>query len=61
MKRVLDASAAFPASIPEKDSAKEVQLLDEFRQGIHDLIAPDFFVAETSNALFVAVRGFQVP
>jgi predicted nucleic acid-binding protein len=54
MRRVLDASAAIPAFIPEKDSAKAIQLLDEYRQGIHELIAPDFFVAETSNALLMA-------
>ncbi len=54
MRRVLGASAAIPAFIPEKDSAKAVQLLDDYRQGIHVLIAPDFFVAETSNALLMA-------
>jgi predicted nucleic acid-binding protein len=54
MKIVLDASAAIPAFVPEADTLKALRLLDEYRQGIHELLAPDFFVAETSNALLMA-------
>jgi predicted nucleic acid-binding protein len=54
MKIVFDASAAIPAFVPEPDSATALRLFDEYRQGIHELLAPDFFVAEASNGLLMA-------
>jgi predicted nucleic acid-binding protein len=51
MKYVLDSSAALPCVLPEKDSAKAIQLRDDARNGVHELLAPDIFPAEI--AVFV--------
>jgi predicted nucleic acid-binding protein len=56
MKYVLDSSAALPWVLPEKDSAKAIQLRDDARNAVHELIAPDIFPAEVFNALLKAER-----
>jgi predicted nucleic acid-binding protein len=38
MRYVLDSSVALKVSLPEPDSAKAIQLRDDFRNGIHELI-----------------------
>jgi hypothetical protein len=45
MKYVLDSSAALPWVLPEKDSAKAIQLRDGARNAVHELLAPDIFPA----------------
>jgi predicted nucleic acid-binding protein len=37
MKYVLDSSAALPWVLPEKDSAKAIQLRDDARNAVHEL------------------------
>jgi predicted nucleic acid-binding protein len=56
MKYVLDSSAALPRVLPEKDSAKAIQLRDDARNAIHKLLAPDILPAEVFNALLKAER-----
>ena len=56
MKYVLDSSAALPWVLPEKDSAKAIQLRDDARNAVHELLAPDIFPAEVFNALLKAER-----
>ena len=60
MKYVLDSSAALPWVLPEKDSAKAVQLRDGARKGVHELLAPDIFPAEVFNALLKAERTKRI-
>jgi predicted nucleic acid-binding protein len=60
MKYVLDSSAALPWVLPEKDSAKAIQLRDDARNGVHELLAPDIFPAEVFNALLKAERTQRI-
>lgn len=60
MKYVLDASVALKWEIPEADSDKANRLRDEFRQGLHDLIAPDFFPQELAHGLTRAERQGRI-
>ena len=52
MKYVLDSSAALPWVLPEKDSAKAIQLRDDARNAVHEFLAPDIFPAESSDAAY---------
>ena len=60
MKYVLDSSAALPWVLPEKDSAKAIQLRDDARNSVHALIALDIFPAEVFNALLKAERTKRI-
>jgi hypothetical protein len=40
MKYVLDSSVAFNSVVPETDTPRAVQLRDEYRAAVHELIAP---------------------
>jgi predicted nucleic acid-binding protein len=46
--------------LPEKDSAKAIQLRDDARNGVHQLLAPDVFPAEVFNALLKAERTKRI-
>jgi predicted nucleic acid-binding protein len=41
MKYVLDSSVAFKWFIPESNTDKALRLLDDYQNGIHDLLSPD--------------------
>jgi predicted nucleic acid-binding protein len=56
MRYVLDASVALKWVLIEPDAARARQLRDEFRNGIHELIAPDSFSLEIAHALTKAER-----
>src|ERR1700687_4902146 len=60
MKYVLDSSAALPWVLPEKHSAKAIQLRDGARNAVHELLAPDIFPAEVFNALLKAERTKRI-
>ncbi len=60
MKCVIDASTAFQWEVPEPDSLKAIQLREDYRNGIHELISPDIFPAEVGNALVVAERKGRI-
>jgi predicted nucleic acid-binding protein len=60
MKYVLDSSVAFKWSVPETDSDKALRLRDDFRAGVHDLIAPDIFPQELAHALTRAERQGRI-
>jgi predicted nucleic acid-binding protein len=60
MRYVLDSSAALPWVLPEKHSAKAVQLRDSVRNAVHELLAPDIFPAEVFNALLKAERTKRI-
>src|SRR5688572_30358091 len=61
MKYVVDSSAALKWVLPEIDSDKAIRLRDEYRNGLHDLLAVDIFPAEAGNGLLVAERMGRIP
>jgi predicted nucleic acid-binding protein len=56
MRYVVDASVALTAVLPGPLRAKALQLQTDYQNRIHDLLAPDIFIAETANALTKAER-----
>jgi predicted nucleic acid-binding protein len=60
MKFVLDSSVAFKTLVPETESDKAIKLLDEYRQGIHELLAPDILPVEVGHALTRVERQGRV-
>jgi predicted nucleic acid-binding protein len=56
MKYVLDASVGIKWVMNEVDSAEARQLRDDFRNQVHELIAPDSFPLEAAHALTKAGR-----
>ena len=60
MKYVLDSSVALKWALPEPDTAKALRLRVDFRNGVHELIAPDFFPIETAHALTRAERQRRI-
>jgi predicted nucleic acid-binding protein len=56
MKYVFGASVALKWVLPEKDTPKAVRLRNAYRQGLHELLAPDIFSAEVAHALARAER-----
>lgn len=60
MKYVLDCSVALKWVLPEPDSGRAVRLRDEYRNGLHELIAPDIFTAELANGLASAERQDRI-
>jgi predicted nucleic acid-binding protein len=60
MKYVLDCSVALKIVLPEVDSGKAIRLLKEYRQAIHELLAPDIFPPEVANGLATAERQARI-
>jgi predicted nucleic acid-binding protein len=60
MRAVLDSSAGLAAVLPEPHQAKAIRLLDEYQNGIHDLLAPDIYPLETLNGLAKAERQKRI-
>ena len=56
MRYVLDASVGIKWVMNEVDSAEARHLRDDFRNQVHELIAPDSFPVETAHALTKAGR-----
>src|ERR1044072_2700536 len=57
MKYVIDTSVEIKIFVTEADSSKALQLRDDFRKGIHELLAPDLFPTEVCNALMILERS----
>jgi predicted nucleic acid-binding protein len=60
MKYVLDSSVASKWVLPEAESAKAIRLRDEYKNGIHELLAPDIFTPEIANGLAPAERQGRI-
>jgi predicted nucleic acid-binding protein len=60
MKHVLDSSVAFKWEVPEPDSDKANRLREDFRNGVHQLLSPDFFPLELAHALTRAERQKRI-
>jgi predicted nucleic acid-binding protein len=56
MKYVLDANVALRWVIPGLHTAKALQLRDDYLNNIHELLAPDIYLAEVASALTKAER-----
>jgi predicted nucleic acid-binding protein len=56
MKFVSDASVGLKWVLDEPGSGKALQLREEFRAGLHRLLAPDVFVIEVAHVLSKAER-----
>ena len=51
MRYVLDSCVAIKWFLAEHNSAKAIQLLDDFNGLAHELLAPDVFAVEVAHAL----------
>jgi predicted nucleic acid-binding protein len=60
MKYVVDSSVIFKWEVPEADSDKANLLRDDFRNSIHELVAPDFVPLELAHALTRAERQGRI-
>jgi len=56
MKYVLDASVALKWVLSEPDSPKALSVRDDYRNQLHELLAPDVFPVEIAHALTRAER-----
>jgi predicted nucleic acid-binding protein len=60
MKYVIDSSVQIKSFVAEADSTKAIQLCDDFRAGVHELLAPDFLPIEVANVLMILERGGKI-
>lgn len=60
MKYVMDSSVAVKWAIPEADTPKALQLREDVRNAVHQLIAPDVFAIEVAHALTRAERQKRI-
>ncbi len=60
MNYVIDSSVAFKWVVPEIDSDKAKQLRDDYRNGVHRLLAMDIFPAEIAHGLTRAERQGRI-
>lgn len=60
MRYVLDSSVSVKWVISEADSGRAIRLRDEYRNGVHELLAPDIFPPEVANALASAERQGRI-
>jgi len=60
MKYVIDSSVALKWVLPEPDSAKAIQLRNDFHHAVHELLAPDVFPIEIGHALTKAERQLRI-
>ncbi|MHB1427000.1 MAG: type II toxin-antitoxin system VapC family toxin [Gemmataceae bacterium] len=60
MKYVLDSSVALKWVLAEAESTKAIRLRDEYKNGIHELLAPDIFPSEIANGLVSAERQKRI-
>ena len=60
MKYVIDSSVAFKWVVPEPDSDKADRLREDFRNAVHELIAPGVFPVEVGHALTRAERQRRI-
>jgi predicted nucleic acid-binding protein len=60
MRYVIDSSVAFKWMVPESYQDKANLLRDDFRNGVHALLAPDVFPFEIAHALTRAERQGRI-
>jgi predicted nucleic acid-binding protein len=60
MTYVLDSCVGFKWLVVEQDTDKARKLRDEYRQAIHELLAPDVYPVEVAHALTRAERQGRI-
>jgi predicted nucleic acid-binding protein len=60
VKLVLDANVGLKFVLDENQSDKARQLREEFRKGLHELIAPDVYPIEVAHALTRVERRREI-
>jgi predicted nucleic acid-binding protein len=60
MKLVLDSNVALKTVLPESDSGHAIRLIADYKQGLHELLAPDVFPVEVGHALTRAERQKRI-
>lgn len=60
MRYVVDASVGLKWVMNEIDAPIALRIREEFRQAVHELIAPDVFVLEVAHGLAKAERIHHV-
>jgi len=60
MKYVIDTSVDIKTYVQEQDSAKAIQLHNEFHHVNHELIVPDIFPTEMCNVLMILERSSKI-
>ena len=60
MRYVTDSSAWFKWVVPEVHSDKADRLRNDYRNAVHELLAPDIFPAEVAHALTRAERQGRI-
>ena len=60
MKYVFDSGVAVKVVVPETDYDKAIRLRNDFRAGIHQLLAPDILPGEVGHALTKAERQLRI-
>jgi len=60
MKYVVDSSIAVKWALVEQGTDKARRLRDDFRQTVHELLAPDVFSVEAAHALTRAERQGRI-
>jgi predicted nucleic acid-binding protein len=61
MKYVIDSSVALKWVLREVDSDKADRLRDDYRNAVHELLAPDVFQAECAHGLTRTERQGRIP
>ena len=61
MRYVIDASVAVTSVVSRPLTSKALRLRQEYRQGIHELLAPSIFSAEVASALTKCERQKIIP
>jgi predicted nucleic acid-binding protein len=61
MKYVIDSNVALKWVLPEQHTDKAIQLRDDFRNAVHELLSPDIFPVEVLHALTRAERQKRIP
>ena len=56
MKLILDSCVGLKTVLPENDSPLALALMDDYANQIHELIAPDCYLAECADAITRAER-----
>jgi len=60
MTYVLDSSVGVKWVVPEVHTVKAIRLRDDFRNAVHELIAPDVFPIEVGHSLTRAERQGRI-
>jgi predicted nucleic acid-binding protein len=60
MKYVLDSSVALKTVLPETDSTRAILMIADFKNAVHELLAPDIFPIEIGHALTRAERQRRI-